>query len=144
MKWLKDVAISFCIWFTIILLGIIAIETLARGELSKDYQNVLVCFLWTAIGVGTVAIYPLFEKLPTLLMIILQYFIAITLILFTVKLGNWSESPVQWKRYWDALWSSTLFYTLGAGVFYIQQRRSVIKQNQVLEAIKALHQQKRR
>lgn len=143
MKWLKEWGTECCVSFTLILLGIIVIETISRGELSKDYGNVLVCLLWTAIAVTTLSIYPLFEKLPTLFIIILQYIIAMGLVFLTVRLVNFSEVSIEMERYKEAFISFTMFYLIGGAVFYRSQRKSVEKQNELLEDIKKLKEQKR-
>ncbi len=132
---LKKFFIEFCVAYTFVTIGIVVIETIIRGELSKDYFNIASAFLWTLIAIITLSLYPLFEKISTLVMIILQYTIAMGLVLLSVKTLSFFE-PIHPDGYRDVFISFTNFYIVGSGVFYWHQRRAVKKQNEILNFIK--------
>lgn len=140
-QWCKAWGTAFCASFTCMVLIIIGIESLYRGEITRDYGNILLCFFWTGIAILTLSLYPLLEKLPLILICILQYSIAMGVVMLSIKWGS-AFTQVHPNAYRDAFRSFTLFYALGAMVFYVMERKSVQKQNKILDNIKELKRKK--
>lgn len=133
---LKTFFADVCAAYTLICLFIVTAESFVRGSLNKDHFNILLAFILTTIAVGTLYLYPLFEKLSTLTIVLLQYAIAMGSVLLIVKLSSFFIE-IHPDGYRDIFVSFTVPYLIGATIFYYHIKKSVKKQNELLDFIKS-------
>lgn len=114
---IKEILIISCVSYTII--SIIGGMINALGSNGFDnFLNTVYMLVWTFIAVMILYSYYIFEDLPTLLLMAIQYSAALLVVLGTIWItGIFGE--LHPDAYFDAFRSFTVFYVLGAAVFYI-------------------------
>lgn len=114
---IKEILLVSCVSYTII--SIIGGLINALGSNGFDhFLNTVYMLVWSVIAVMILYSYYIFEDLPTLLLMAIQYSAALLMVLGTVWItGFWGE--LHPSAYFDAFRSFTVFYVLGAAVFYI-------------------------
>jgi hypothetical protein len=131
---IKEILIVICISYTIISLGIALFESITSWS-DRGFIDLLFKFLWTAIGVCILYTHPLLEKLSPILMLLLQYAVAMLLVFISIWICSfWGE--IGEHAYFEAFRSFTVIYIIGAVFYYIQIILDVKKQNRILEEIK--------
>ena len=132
---LKDIGINICIAYTIISIGVHLYEMIRDvGDLGQ-HINGMMMFFCTAVAVGCLSLYHVLEEWPLILVIFIQYILAITIVLgVTYLLGRFDE--VVQGGYFDMWRSFTGIYILGAAGYYIEIWWYVKKQNRWLEEVK--------
>lgn len=135
MKILKgiEIPITICVSYTILSL-INTVFDLAKGRDSNP-ENTLMVFLLSSIAVVVLSMHHLFDEWNPILMIIVQYVIAMGLVMLVVYVGSFFE-PVNKDGYRDVFISFTIPYMIGAAIYYIEVFRSAYRQNQLLQEIK--------
>lgn len=132
---LKDIGINICISYTIISIGVHLFEMISDiGDLGQ-HINGLMMFLCTVVAVCCLSLYHVLDEWPPILVIIMQYILAITIVLGgTYLLGHFDE--VSPEGYFDMWRSFTVIYILGAAGYYVEIWWYVKKQNKCLEEVK--------
>lgn len=135
MKILKgvEIPITICVSYTILSIVNTVFE-LVKGTKSNPI-NALFMLLFTSIAVFVLSIHHLFDEWNPLLMILVQYVIAIGLVMLVVFLGSFVE-PVDEGGYRDIFLSFTIPYAIGAVFYYIEVFRSAHRQDELLQEIK--------
>lgn len=135
MKILKgiEIPITICVCYTILSVSN-AVLNLLNGISTGSHENSIIMLLWTSIAVFILSIHHLFDEFSPLVMIILQYIIAMGLVFLSIFIiGFFSE--VNADGYKDAFISFTIPYIIGGGFYYISLFRSVVRQNKLLTEI---------
>lgn len=129
----KEIPITICISYTIISMGTAILE-LCMGLQKTTHINSLAMLVWTSIAVLVLSIHYLFDSLPPILMIVLQYLIAMGLVLLSVFLFGLFD-PVEKDGYRDIFLSFTIPYLIGAIFYYVSVFTYAGRQNKLLEQI---------
>lgn len=132
MKILKgvEIPITICISYTILSITN-AVLSLINGNPTGDHSNSLMMLLWTSIAVFILSIHHLFDEWAPLLMIVVQYVIAMGLVFLSVWIPSFFTelSPSAYK---DAFTSFTIPYIIGGIFYYISVFRAAARQNKLL------------
>lgn len=132
---IKEILVVICVSYTLITLGIALIESLLAGT-DMNFSNLLFKFVCTMIAVCILYTHPLFERLSTLAMIVLQYIAAMLLVFLTVWISGFF-AELHEQAYFHIFRSFTAIYAIGAAVYYIGLLLYVKRQNKLLDEIKA-------
>lgn len=141
MKTMKisELLTTICVSYTVISLVATVVNQCAGCETNN--LNVFSMFLFTAIAVFVLSIHRLFDGWSPLLMIIVQYVIAIGLVMLVVFIiGRFN--PVAEGGYRDIFRSFTIPYVIGAGIYYISVFHTAKQQNELIQEIKQLQKEK--
>lgn len=126
--------IVICIMYTLLSLTNAAIyATTGQGNLTA--ANSFTMVMWISIGVGIIYTHELFPNLSPLVMAIIQYIVAMSIVFASIYIGSWFTT-VHPDGYRDAFRSFTIPYIIGAGVYYYHVFRAAKKQNALLQEIK--------
>lgn len=126
---------AICISYTIISLSITIFEAIRTKTISNFQFNLIGMFVWTSIAVFVLSQHYRLERFSALTMILLQYLIAIFLVIGTIYISSFFIS-INPNGYKDAFRSFTIPYVIGAGVYYISLYRFVKNGNKTLNFIK--------
>lgn len=130
----SETFITICVSYTIISIAGTIINMLSGH--GANHLNILSMFVFTSIAVLVLSIHRLFENLSPLMMIIIQYAIAMGLVLLYVFIVG-LFSPVSEGGYRDIFVSFTIPYIIGGAIYYISVFREAKKQNAMLQEIKS-------
>lgn len=129
----NEILLVICVSYTLISLAATVINILAGTETSNF--NTISMLVFTTIAVLVLYTHQLFDGISPLMMIIIQYVIAMGLVMlyvFLVGLFN----PVSEGGYWDIFVSFTIPYVIGAVVYYISVFHQARQQDALLQEIK--------
>lgn len=132
-----EILLVICVSYTVISLAVSILNASVLGRI-RDYDqlyNVIAMFSWTVIAVLILYTHNLFEKIHPVIMIIIQYAAAAALILLYIFISSFF-GELHPDSYKDALRSFTIFYVIGAVLYYIEIFHSAKKQNAMLSEIK--------
>ena len=135
MKILKGIEIPICICISYTIISVaVAILNLALGYEQTHNLNAIAMFLWTSIAVLVLSIHHWFDEWLPLAMIVVQYVIAMGLVLLVTfvlaRIDGISEGG-----YIDAVRSFTIPYIIGALVYYISLFRAAGRQDKIIQEI---------
>lgn len=128
-----EILLTICVSYTIISLAGTIINMLAGFETNN--LNVISMLFFTSIAVLVLNTHRLFDGYSPLFMIIVQYMIAIGLVMLYVAFVG-IFSPVSEGGYWDIFVSFTIPYLIGAVIYYISIFREARRQDALLQEIK--------
>ncbi len=138
-KKISEIFLVICVFYTLLSL----IAGYLNASLAGDYDfyiNLVMMFVWTAIATITLYSYPLFHKLPPLLVMFIQYVFAQSLILLTIWISGFF-GELHPNSYRDAIRSFTIPYVIGAAAYYIATFKAAKESNDVLQEIRKLKEQ---
>lgn len=127
--------ITVCVSYTIISLGIIIGEASASKGLSATHWNLITAFFLCCISVFVLSQHYRMERFSPLLAILLQYIVAIILVLFLVWMIGLTAELHQ-DAYRDVVVSFTIPYFIGALIYYVTLHVETKKQNKNLQLLK--------
>ena len=93
------------------------------------------CLLLSILGVLILSQHYRLERFSPLAMVIIQYVIAVAVILISLKAASYI-TDIHPDGYRDMILSFSIPYFIGAVVYYISLMLEVRKQNRILEKIK--------
>lgn len=135
MKILKGVEIPIAICISYTILSIVnALLCLMNGRESSSNVNAVMMLFYCSIAVLVLSIHHLFDVWPPVVMILIQYVIAMGLVFLSVYIGSFFEE-VSGDGYRDIFVSFTIPYFIGSGVYYISLFRSAKRQDKLLKEI---------
>lgn len=142
MKILKgiEIPIAVCVSYTLISVTN-ALFGLFAGRESGSHMNTVFTLIWCSIAVFILAIHPLFDEWPPAAMILIQYVIAMGLVLLTIFLAGFF-GEISKNGYRDAVVSFTIPYIIGAACYYVSLFKSIKNQNKLLLEINRIHEEK--
>ncbi len=129
-----EIPITICVSYTILSVFNAALSLL-NGKEQISSANSLAMLLFTTIAVLVLSIHHLFDEWNPILMIIIQYVIAMALVFLVVFLIGFIE-PVSEGGYYDIFISFTIPYIIGAVFYYIEVFRCAYRQDRILQEIK--------
>ena len=129
----NEILLTICVSYTIISACSAIVNMLMGGETSN--LNTLSMLVFTSIAVLILYMHQLFERISPLLMIVIQYVIALGLVMLYVFLVGLVE-PVAERGYRDIFISFTVPYIIGAVVYYISVFKQARQQDALLQEIK--------
>jgi len=133
-KWIREVTTTICVSYTIISVVLGYVNAAAGGE-WKFYSNLLMMLVWTAIAVAVLYSHTLFDRWPSIAVMLVQYLIAMGLVFLTLLVaGLFGELHPLW--HWHAFRSFTIPYIIGAAAFYVDTFRRARKANELLQEVR--------
>lgn len=139
MKILKGVEIPIAICISYTILSIVnAVLCLINGQESSSNVNAVMMLFFCSIAVLVLSIHRLFDAAAPVVMILLQYVIAMGLVFLSVYIVSFFEQ-VSKDGYRDIFISFTVPYFIGGVVYYISLFRAAKRQDKLLEEINEMH-----
>ena len=137
-KW-KELALVICVSYTVLSMVAAIVNTIAGTQASN--ANTVMMLILTTISVSVLYLYQLLDRFSPIFTITLQYLIA--LVLAGIALFTWNLfDEISRNGYLDFFVSFTVFYTIGAVVFYVMTYLETKKMNELLQDIQADKQHK--
>ncbi len=131
----KNVVSVVCITYTFVSITLSIFEGIANREINPTQLNMFSCLLLSILGVGVLSQHYRLERFSPLAMVIIQYVIAVGIILIALKAASYVVD-VHPDGYRDMTLSFSVPYFIGAVIYYINLRLEIRKQNRILEKIK--------
>lgn len=129
----NEILLVICVSYTLISLGATILNMLTGSETSN--LNTISMLVFTSIAVLVLYTHQFFDNISPLLMIVIQYIIAMGLVMLYVFVVGLFE-PVSEGGYWDIFVSFTIPYVIGAVVYYISVFHQAHQQDILLQEIK--------
>lgn len=130
---LKNIIPVIGVSYTLIVLYILMTEIIA-GDATKTHLNLLLGLVYTVLSIVILSIHHLLERFSPVVMMIIQYLIAIVLVV-SITFGIGLFTKLHPDAYIDSIRSFSMFYLIGMIVYYINLRIQIRKQNKALEFI---------
>lgn len=131
----KNMIPVVCVTYTVVSVVLTVFEIAVRGEINPAQLNMFLFLALSILGVGVLSQHYRLEKFSPLAVIIIQYLIAVAVILILLK-GASFFADIHPDGYRDMTVSFSIPYVIGAVIYYICLRMEVRKQNQLLKKIK--------
>lgn len=133
----QNVISVICITYTVVSVILTSYEILVNGKMNPTQLNMFLFLLFSILGVGVLSQHYRFEKFSPLTVILVQYFIALAIILITLKVASFFVE-IHPDGYRDMTVSFSIPYLIGTMIYYICLRLEVRKQNRLLANLKEL------
>lgn len=137
----KNVIPIVCTTYTVVSIVLTIYEMIVNKKINPTQLNVFLFLILSILGVGILSQHYRFEKFSPLMMIIIQYSIAVAVILVTLKVASFLVD-IHPDGYRDMTVSFSIPYFIGTVIYYICLRLEVRKQNYLLEKIKQNRKEK--
>lgn len=124
-----------CITYTIVSVLLTIFEIFDKKEMNPTQLNMFLFLLLSILGVVVLSQHYRLERFSPLTMIIIQYLIAVAIILISLKIASYFVN-IHPNGYKDMTISFSIPYFIGTVIYYICLRLEVRKQNRILEKIK--------
>ena len=131
----KNVIPIICITYTVISIGYTIFEIIINGKMNPTQLNIFLFLVLSMLGVAVLSQHYRFNRFSPLTMIIMQYMIAESIILASLRIASFFVD-IHPDGYRDMTLSFSVPYLIGALIYYICLRLEVKKQNQLLRIIK--------
>lgn len=131
----KNVIPIICITYTVISIGYTIFEIIINGKMNPTQLNIFLFLVLSILGVAVLSQHYRFNRFSPLAMIIMQYMIAESIILASLRIASFFVD-IHPDGYRDMTLSFSVPYLIGALIYYIRLRLEVKKQNQLLRIIK--------
>ncbi len=126
---------AVCIFFTILLFAKFILEYFMNpATWDNTRTNIVFMFLFCLISVLIIEQHKRFEKLPMVLVLLLQYLIALAVVMLLVWLSSIFEE-LSMHAYRDVFLSFTIPYMIGAAWYYISLFYEAKRANTILEHV---------
>lgn len=137
-KW-KELALVICVSYTILSMVAAIVNTIAGTQTSN--ANAIMMLILTTISVSVLYLYQFLDRFSPLFTITLQYLIALMLAGIALFIWNLFDK-ISGNGYLDFFVSFTVFYAIGAVIFYVMTYLETKKMNELLQDIQADKQHK--
>ncbi len=137
-KW-KELALVICVSYTILSMVAAIVNTIAGTQTSN--ANAIMMLILTTISVSVLYLYQLLDRFSPLFTITLQYLVALMLAGIALFIWNLFDE-ISGNGYLDFFVSFTVFYAIGAVIFYVMTYLETKKMNELLQDIQADKQHK--
>ena len=131
----KNVIPIICITYTVISIGYTIFEIIINRKMNPTQLNIFLFLVLSILGVAVLSQHYRFNRFSPLAMIIMQYMIAESIILASLRIASFFVD-IHPDGYRDMTLSFSVPYLIGALIYYIRLRLEVKKQNQLLHIIK--------
>ncbi len=138
---IKSYLLELCCSYTIVSVCGAIINMLAGTETNN--ANVILMFVFCNIAVFVLSIHKFFEKLSPLAMIIIQYVVALALCVVVILIATIFWGPVSPRGWFEFFRSFTIPYVIGAALYYYRLWDEAKKQQNLLNEIQGLHEEKK-
>ncbi len=131
----RNVIPIICITYTVVSVTLTIFEIINKSEINPTQLNIFFFLILSILGVGVLSQHYRFERFSPLTMIILQYVIALAVIVISL----WTASffvDIHPDGYKDMTLSFSIPYFIGAVIYYVCLRLEVKEQNKLLRNIK--------
>jgi hypothetical protein len=132
----KNVIPIICITYTIVSIVLTIFEIFNNREMKPAQLNIFLFLLLSVLGVGVLSQHYRLERFSPLTMIIIQYLIAIAIILISLKVVS-HFADIHPNGYRDMTISFSIPYFIGTVIYYVSLRMEVRKQNLILDKLKS-------
>lgn len=136
----KNIIPIICITYTVLSISLTIYEIIVNGKMNSTQLNIFLFLILSILGVAVLSQHYRFEMFSPLAMIVMQYAIAVAIILISLKTASFFVD-IHPDGYRDMTLSFSLPYIIGAIIYYIALRLEVRKQNKLLENIKKTRKQ---
>lgn len=124
-----------CVVFTLLMMGKVILEAVLQGLFGGYQENILIMFVLSLLATFVLSQHYRFQRLPLLLVIIIQYVVMISVVMLITWAGSFFESLHE-DGYRDMFRSFTVPYVIGAVIYYISLFYEVRGANKTLMEIK--------
>lgn len=131
----RNIVPIICITYTVVSVISSIFEIIYKSEMNPTQLNMFLFLILSILGVGVLSQHYRFERFSPLTMIILQYVIAVAVIVISL----WTASffvDIHPDGYKDMTLSFSIPYFIGAVIYYVCLRLEVKEQNRLLRNIK--------
>ena len=129
----NEILLTICVSYTLISIGTTILNMLSGSE--NNNMNTISMLVFTSIAVLVLYTHQIFDKVSPLVMIVIQYVIALGLVMLYVFIVGLFD-PVAEGGYRDIFVSFTIPYVIGALVYYISVFYQAQQQDALLQEIK--------
>lgn len=129
-----------CMTYTIVSISLTIFEILDRREMTPSHLNIFLFLACSILGVGVLALHRFLDRFSPLVMLLLQYLIAIVIIHGTLWMASYFVD-IHPDGFHDMLLSFTVPYAIGCVIYYFCLKIEVKKQNDLLKQMKQKHLQ---
>lgn len=131
----KNIIPVICITYTALSISLTILEIAVNRKINPTQLNIFLFLILSILGVAVLSQHYRLERFSPLAMIVIQYVIAIAVILVSLKTASFFID-IHPDGYKDLALSFSVPYAIGAVIYYISLRIEVKKQNKLLENIK--------
>lgn len=132
---LSDFFSGVCIFFTILLFSKFLLEYLMKPSTWDGTRtNIVFMFLFCVLSLFILEQHKRFEKLPMVLVLLLQYLIALSVVMILVWISGRYEELSKYA-YRDVFLSFTIPYIFGAAWYYISLIYEAKRANEMLDHV---------
>lgn len=131
----RNVIPIICITYTVVSVTSTIFEIIYKSEMNPTQLNMFLFLILSILGVGVLSQHYRFERFSPLTMIILQYVIAVAVLVISLWMASFFVD-IHPDGYKDMTLSFSIPYFIGAVIYYICLRFEVRKQNRLLINIK--------
>ncbi|MDO4303033.1 MAG: hypothetical protein Q4D94_03900 [Bacillota bacterium] len=124
-----------CVVFTLLIMGKVILEAVLQGLFGGYQENILIMFVLSLLATFVLSQHYRFQRLPLLLVIVIQYVVIISVVMLITWAGSFFE-PLHEDGYRDMFRSFTVPYVIGAVIYYISLFYEVRGANKTLMEIK--------
>lgn len=124
-----------CIFFTLLLFSKFILEYVMNpSTIDNTRKNIIFMFIFCVISLFVLEQHKRFEKLPMVLVLLLQYLIALSVVLVLVWISSRYEELSK-HAYRDIFLSFTIPYIIGAAWYYISLIFEAKRANEILDHV---------
>ena len=131
----RNVFPIICITYTVVSVISTILEIINKREMNPTQLNLFLFLILSILGVVVLSQHYRFERFSPLTMIILQYAIAVAVIVISLRTASFFVD-IHPDGYKDMTVSFSILYFIGAVIYYVCLRLEVRKQNRLLRSIK--------
>lgn len=135
-KTLLEIGLSICVSYTILSI-LNAIVNIVDSDYAYTPENSIMMLIWCSIAVITLFSHRFLSRFSPIIMILVQYIIALLLVMGTLFISRFFEELGPTTLY-DGFRSFTIPFVIGAIIYYINVFLEAKKQNRLLQQVKQL------
>lgn len=131
----KNIISIICITYTVMSISLTIFEIIVNGKIKPTQLNIFLFLILSILGVVILSQHYRLEKFSPLTMIIIQYVIAVAVIIVSLWIAS-NFVDIHPDGYRDMTLSFSIPYFIGTIIYYTALRIEVRKQNTLLHNIK--------
>lgn len=139
----KNVVPIICIAYTFVSISLTIFEIIDRKEMNPTQLNIFLFLILSILGIGVLSQHYRFERFSPLIMVFIQYLLAISSIIVSLWIASFFVD-IHPNGYKDMALSFSVPYGIGAIIYFICLKVEVKKQNALLSNIKKRRNQEER
>lgn len=131
----RNVLSTICITYTFVSISLTTFEIFDKGEMNPTQLNIFLFLILSILGVAVLSQHYRFDRFSPLVMIVVQYMLAILMIMFSLWFASFFVT-IHPNGYRDMTISFSIPYFIGTIIYYIFLKTEVRKQNALLKKMK--------